>query len=271
MKKRILIILLLAALLTGCAKNADNTPALTAATEPTRPDTRTIYICTSQTLSSGGSVTRTDYILDAQNQVRQVVVYTNENETMRYEVECDANGNYIRWVNGDISSTYTYDQQGRPLLKSFYHGDTLTGSVEQVWEGNLQTALIARNGNQEQRTAYYYNESGQKIREELYQNSVLVSYAHLTLNEDGQPASQNVYLADGTLSATISYTYDGTTVTATSRDSDGNVQKNTEDTYDAHGNLTATTVFDAEGNVLTRKTNTWTPIQVPVSVPRASI
>ncbi len=266
MKKCVLVLLLLAVFLAGCAADKETSPA------PTSPsDTKTIYVCTSQTLSSGGSVTRTDYILDDRNQVRQVVVYTNGNETMRYEVESDAHGNYIRWVNGDISSTYTYDEQGRPLLKSFFHGDTLTGSVEQIWDGNLQTALIARNGSQEQRTAYYYNDNGYKIREELYQNSMLVSYSHLTLDKDGRAVSQSVYLADGTLNATVSYAYDGNTVTATTCQPDGTMQQRTEEQYDDQGNLISSTVFDAEGKVLSQKTTTWTPIQVPVDSPRASI
>lgn len=271
MKKQLFLLFLSVLTLAGCAKDTPSPTVSTSAGEPVTADTRTVYICTSQSMSSGGSVTRTDYLLDENDQVREAVVYTNGTETMRYDVECDANGNYIRWVSGDITSTYTYDEQGRPLVKTFYHGDTVTGSVEQVWDGSLQTALIARNGSQEQRTSYFYNENGQKIREELYQNSVLVSYSQLTLDEEGRAASQNVYQADGTLHSTVSYTYEGNTVTATTTLADGTVQQRAEDVYDDHGNLTATTVFDGEGNVLTQKTTTWTPIEVPLTTPRAAI
>lgn len=272
MKKRYLLLLASVLALSGCAKDSSAPPTQASdQSDPVTPDSKTVYICTSHTRTSGDSVTRTDYILDQEDRVIQVAVYTNDIETNRYDVECDEHGNYIRWISEDITSTYSYDEQGRPLGNSVYHGDTLISATEYTWEGANQTALINRNGPQEQRTAYFYNESGQKIRDEVYLDSVLVSYTHYTVGEDGRPVTQEVYQADGTLHSTVSYDYGGTGCTATTTLADGTLEGRTEYIYDDHGNLTSTTVYDSEGQLLSQTTDTWTPIQVPLDSLRASI
>ncbi|MBQ3214841.1 MAG: hypothetical protein IJB11_01845 [Oscillospiraceae bacterium] len=273
MKKKILPLLAAALLLCGCTKE----PAGAAPTEPSASstpdvfDSKTIYICTSQTRTVDGSTTRTDYILDEQNQVKEVQVFTNDALTMCYDVECDSNGNYIRWISDSMTIEYSYDEAGHPLGKTMFSGGTLISSTEYTWENGNQTALTNRNGPQEQRTLYLYNEDGQKVREEFYQNSVLVNYSHLTLGEDGRPVTQEVYLADGTLYSTVNYAYEGTDCTATTTLTDGTLDGSTQYQYDDNGNLIRTTVLDKDGNVLSETTETWIPIEVAPDSLRASI
>lgn len=268
MKKCILILLALALVLGGCAKDEDgNQPPK----ESQEPGTKTVYIRTSHTLSSSGSVTRTDYLLGEDETVEQVVISTNGTETMRYDVECDEHGNYIRWIGEHITSTFHYDGEGRPLGKSVYSGELLISSTEYTWDNGNQVGVADRNGVQEQRTAWFYNDSGHKVREELYQNGVLVNYSQITSDKDGWPTSQTVYLADGTLYSTVSYTYDGSSCTSTTTLPDGTVEQRTEYTYDEHGNLLSTTVYDGAGTMISQVTDTWKAIQVPEDSLRASI
>ncbi len=270
--KKISILLLMMLLLCACGRKTDAAPVQTAgSSDSAMSESRTVYICTSHSLTSGDSVTRTDYLLDEANQVVAVNVYTNDVQTNHYDVECDQHGNYIRWISEDMTITYDYDQQGNPLGKSIYSGEALISTTEYAWENGNQISLTNRNGPQEQRTAYFYNESGHKIREEVYLNSVLVSYTHYTVSEEGQPVTQAVYLADGTLHSTVGYVYDGPDCTATTTLSDGTVESRTVYTYDDHGNLIRTTVYDSEDNVLSQTTDTWTAIQVPPDSQRASI
>lgn len=271
MKKTAILLLTLALLLTGCNRDKNASPEPSASAQQDGPQMKTVYIRTGETRITGDSETRTDYLLDDENRVCQVVMYTNGQQTQRYDVQCDENGNYIKWVSEDISSTYTYDQLGRSLGHICYHGDTVTSSVKRIWAGQQLGELIVRNGSQETRTVYTYNDEGHKIREELYQDGVLFSYSQLSVDSDGLVTTQRVYQADGTQSATVSYTYEDKTVTATTTDPEGNVRQRKVEVYDEHNNLLETALYDSDGQLLSKETTTWTPIQVPVSVQRASI
>lgn len=275
--KKIILPMLALMLLGGCSKDAPAPTPQPSATAPAptqsqeNPESKTVYIRTSHTQTSGESVTRTDYLLDEDNLVYQVVIYTNDTETGRYDVECDENGNYVRWIGEGITSTFHYDEEGRPLGKSVYAGELMISSTQYTWENGNQVGVADTNGPQEQRTAWFYNENGQKLREELYQNGVLTKYSQITPGKDGRPLSQDVYLADGTLHSTVSYTYEGTNCTATTTLTDGTVEQRTEYTYDEQGNLLSTTVYDGEGQMISQMTDTWKAIQVPKDSPRASI
>lgn len=272
MKKTAIVLLTLAMLLSGCNRDEGTTPQPTAPVEQNQnAQMKTVYIRTGETRITGDSETRTDYLLDDENRVCQVVMYTNGQQTQHYDVQCDENGNYIKWVSEDISSTYTYDQLGRSLGHTCYHGDTVTSSVKRIWAGQQLGELIVRNGAQETRTVYTYNDEGHKIREELYQDGVLFSYSQLSVDSDGLVTTQRVYQADGTQSATVSYAYEDKTVTATTTDPEGNVRQRKVEVYDEHNNLLETALYDPDGQLLSKETTTWTPIQVPVSVQRASI
>lgn len=269
MKKRLLLLLALLLLLTGCRKND---PADTSGNgQSAQQDTKTVFIRTSHTMSSGEAVTRTDYVLGENDRVEQVVIYTNGTETTRYEVQCDEHGNYVRWIGEHLTSTFHYDEEGRPLGKSVYTGEILISSTEYTWENGNQVSVADRNGSQEQRTVWYYNDSGQKVREELYQNGILVNYSQITSGEDGLPISQTVYLADGTLRSTVSYVYDGMRCTVTTVLADGTVEKQTEHIHDEYGNLLSTTTYDGTGALISKVEDTWKAIQVPKDSLRASI
>ena len=270
MKKYGTILLLMALLLTGCKDRQEPSAQPTQAVEEAGQQTKTVYIRTSETLTTGDSVTRTDYLLE-DDQVTQVVVYTNDVETMRYDVTCDENGNYVQWVSDDIRIEYTYDSLGRLLGNTCYHGDTVTSSVKQIWGGEHLLELVARNGSQETRTVYTYNDQSQKIREELYLDGVLWGYSRLTLDDRGRFHTQTTYKADGTEDKTVHYEYDGNTATVTTTLPDGTLEHTTVEVFDDQGNLLKTTDYDSQGRQITQKTSTWTPIQVPTDCPRASV
>ena len=270
--KRLGAFLLTALLLTGC--HGDKT----VPTQPTdtvnqnqNNQLKTVYIRTSETLTSGSNVTRTDYLLGENNQVSQVVIYTNDAQTQCYDVQCDENGNYVQWVSDDIRITYAYDQMGRPLGSTCYHGETVTSSVKQIWGGENLAELVVRNGSQETRTVYTYNDAGLKIREELYLEGVLCGYSQLVHDDQGAVLTQTIYNANGTEDKSIHYVHEGNTSTATTVKPDGTVERKTVEVYDDHGNLTRTTEYDGQDRLLTEKTATWTPIQVPITIPRASV
>lgn len=271
MKKRTAILLMAALLLPGCkAKEAQPSQPAAPVEQTEDQQTKTVYIRTSETLTTGDSVTRTDYLLE-DDQVTQVVVYTNDVETMRYDVTCDENGNYVEWVSDDIRIEYTYDSLGRLLGNTCYHGDTVTSSVKQIWGGEHLLELVARNGSQETRTVYTYNDQGQKIREELYLDGVLWGYSRLTLDDRGRFHTQTTYKADGTEDKTVHYEYDGNTATVTTTLPDGTLEHTTVEVFDDQGNLLKTTDYDGQGQMTSQKTFTWTPIQVPTDCPRASV
>lgn len=274
MKKHILPILALTLLLSGCSKETPTpqpSASSPASTKPQNPEFKTVYIRTSHTQTSGESDTRTDYLLDEENLVCQVVIYTNGTETGRYDVECDENGNYIRWIGENITSTFHYDEKGRPLGKSVYAGELMISSTEYIWENGNQVGVVDSNGPQEQRTAWFYNENGQKVREELYQNGVLTKYSQIIPGEDGRPISQDVYMADGALHSTVAYRYDGMHCTTITTLTDGTVEQQAEYTYDEHGNLVSTTVYDSEGQMISQVVDVWKAIEVPKDSLRASI
>lgn len=292
MKRSIVFIAALALLLAGCGSKepaattgptqvtsppAPTTEPIIGTTRPTdgpaEPKTKTIYIRTASTSASDGAVARTEYIFDEQNLLTQVVVYTNGTETRRHSVECDENGNYIRWTSEGSRIEYSYDKSGNPLGHASYMGSALISETVYTWEGTLRTSATTRMPIQglEHRTLMTYNESGKLIRQDNYDGTVLSSYCLYTLGEDGRPTVMTTYRADGTLEKTVSYSYEGNITTGTAAGPDGQMLQYTEQIHDEHGNLLSVTAYDAEGNMLTQQTHSWMAIEVPADSLRASV
>ena len=267
MKKYWIIPLLLCLLLTGCSRNEDGeTTAPTQPMDPPSAQTKTVYVRRESTSQNGDTVTRTRYVFDDANQVCRVLTFTDQVQTQEYTVECDSNGNYILWTSGDSQIRYAYDDGGNLVSYGAYMGETLISATAYTWENGLRTEIRRTVQGAEHRTAMTYDEKGCLIRQDNYANGELTDYSVYTLGADGKPVTQSLYLADGTLSQTISYTYAGSTVKAVS--SDGSFS---EQSYDEFGNLLSDTQYDAQGNMISRQTHSWMAIEVPLNSLRASI
>ena len=134
----LITILFLLLCLTACTEEPVST---TEATTPTQAQSKTVYVHTSITQEYGSSVNRTEYLFNEQDRVSEVVVYTNGAETKRHRVECDENGNYIRWTSDGSVTEYAYDGQGHSLGVRLYINDVLISSTEYTWEGDLRTSV----------------------------------------------------------------------------------------------------------------------------------
>ena len=85
--KRLLCLMSVALLLTGCGGNPED-PA------QTQPSVKTVYVHKSITRTQGQTVGRTDYIYNDENLLTDVIVSDAEgSELQRYLVACDENGN----------------------------------------------------------------------------------------------------------------------------------------------------------------------------------
>lgn len=257
----------------GCAQKepeATQPPA----TEPTGPQTKTVWVRASQTSQTEGLVSRTEMIFDEQDRVTEVAVWVNDAESARYAVECDENGNYIRWTSHEEIQEFTYDGQGRLLSFCCYTGEVLTTGYEFAYDdsGN-RTRLTLRMDRLgvSQQTDYIYDENGHNIRQEVYLGGELSRYADCVTDEDGRILTMTGYTADGTPDLTTTYTYDGSTETQTSRTADGTVIQTIVITYDDQGNAVRTESYSGTGALLVSETTTWKAIEVPIDCPRASI
>lgn len=274
MKKLLILLLSLTILLSmaACSEDPVDTP-----TEPTQPQTKTVYVHSSVTHTHGTATSRTEYLYDDAGLLTATVVYTGEEESRRFSVTCDENGNPIRWVanvDGTESATeYTYDNEGRNLGTYIYTDGKLVTSTESTWVNGRRVSVLAKAPSQnfESRSEYTYDENGNMIRQDLYVNGQLSSYAIYTCDEQNRPVSCDSYTVDGTPSGAVAYAYDGNTETRTSYDTSLAVTQITVLTYDEHGNLLTSTTSDNAGKVLSSEVHTWKPVEVPIDSPRASV
>lgn len=255
--------------LTACA---DNPASTTEPSIPTEPLLKTVYVHTSITQEFGSTVSRTEYLFDEQDHVTEVVVYTNDVETRRHSVECDENGNYIKWISDGSVTEYTYDDQGNNLGVFQYLNGTLVSSTEYTWKNGLRTSVTTTMAAQgmTQRIVMTYDSSGHLLRQDSYTADTLNSYSIYATGEDGRIAEMTVYQPDGSLLYTSTYVWEGTTETITSTLPDGTVNQTAVLTYDEHGNLLTQEIYDSENNLISRETHTWKAVEVDPDCPRAS-
>lgn len=272
--KKLMILLLAALLLTGCAGGEDAAPT----TEPTEPAVKTVYVHGSITRTQGGTTSRTEYIYNEEDLLTDVIVSDgNGQELQRYLVTCDENGNPVRWdtsVGGAASSvTYTYDAQGHTLGTYAYTGEELMTSTEYTWSGDLRVSVTVKVAAQsfEQRTEYTYDDKGHLQRLDLYAGGELSSYSLYTTDGQGRPITGESFDPEGNATATVTYIYDGTTETRTVTDANGFLTQTQVMTYDGQGNLLSNTVSDNTGNVISSEVHTWKAIEVPAELPRAGV
>ncbi|MBQ7416004.1 MAG: hypothetical protein IJW14_03080 [Oscillospiraceae bacterium] len=270
MKKKISLLCALALMLwlTGCFRSgSDDTTA------PTEPPYKTVYVHSSITQEFGSSVSRTEYLFDQNDQVQEVVVYTNDVETKRHSVECDENGNYIRWISDGSVMEYTYDKDGHNLGMSMYIGGVLVSSTRYTWENGLRTSATTQMAaqNMTQRVQMIYDSHGHLLRQDSYTADTLSSYCIYVSDENGRVQAMTAYQPDGTFLSLSAHSWSGTTQTITTTDPDGKLIQTAVMTYDEHGNLLTHQVRNADGELVSKETHTWKAVQVDPDCPRASV
>lgn len=242
-------------------------------TVPTEPAYKTVYVHTSITQEIGSTVSRTEYIFDQNNLVKEVVVYTNDTETKRHSVECDENGNYIRWTSDGSVMEYAYDEVGHNLGMSMYIGGNLVSSTEYVWENGLRTSVTTKMAaqNMTQKVLMTYNAAGFLLRQDSYTADTLTNYSIYTTDENGRVQSMSTYLPDGTLFSVSTHNWKSDTQTVTTTDANGTVTQIAVMTYDVAGNLLTHEIYNADKELISKESHTWKAIQVDPECPRASV
>lgn len=259
--------------LAGCRKNDDNGPTQPAAEAP---GIKTVYIHESVTHTLGTTVSKTAYLYDDQMRLTEVVV-SSDQDTHHYQVTCDANGNPIRWqteIGGKISATdYAYDGLGHMVSTMVYSGEQLVTSTEQVWAGDLRMSVVAKAPaqNYENRTEYTYDDQGRMIRQDLYINGQLDSYAICQTDDSGRLVRVDSFTPEGGVMGATVHTYDGKIENRTFLDENGQIVQSMILTYDDAGNLLTSNTRNAEGKVLAGEIHVWKAIEVPEESPRASV
>lgn len=284
MKKKILALLALALVLTGCGDpETENTtdPALSVETTPPYSgEMKTVWVHESISRTDENGTSRTEYLYREDGTLSDVVMYgTDDKEQQRYKVTCDDHGNPVRWVMTvetedavmESSVEYTFDGLGRTVGTYAYTDGVLITSTENRWEGDLQTDTTIKAVTQdiEQKTAYTYDEEGLLICQDLYVDGELAAYAVCTNDEQGRVVLSQGYDLEGNPTTTVTYTYEENKETRVSTDETGKVLRTQVMEYDDHGNLIKNAVEDERGTAT--QTHTWRAVQVPVSVPRAAV
>ena len=270
----LLAAMLLALGLSACAEEPPApTQAPTVPTEPPEPQMKTVYVHAAITQEYGATVSRTEYVFDENDRVTEVIVYTNDVETKRHSVECDENGNYIRWTSDGSATEYTYDSQGHSLGVAMYIGDQLVSTTVYTWENGLRTSATTQMAGQDmtQKVLMTYGADGKLLRQDSYNADSLVGYSIYAYGQDGRISTMTTYQPDGRVDSVGTHTWSGNTQTITTTDSAGVVTQTAEMTYDEQGNLLTHTIFNAQGEQVSKETHTWKAIEVDPDCPRASV
>lgn len=265
-KLRILLAILLVACLCACG---DKTPD--DSTEDTAPTSKTIYLHSSVTQEYSTSSSRTEYVYDDQDTITHIVIYSGEEEVDRYSVECDENGNAIRWTNGETTMECSYDDRGRTLGTTVFMNGSQVSATAYIWEGDLRTGITSTGEGFESRHTFTYDEAGHLIRQDIYTNGDLAGYSICFNDDQGRINKAASYLPDGSTGSTITYTYGDDTETRTTTQPDGTVTQTTVLTYDDNGNLATSVTCDGEGNMISKEIHEWRAVTVPIDCPRAPI
>ncbi len=130
-------------------------------------------------------------------------------------------------VDGKVSesnSDYKYDKNGNVVLKlSKEDGDEYSYEYKYDKKGNIKEFVLKKNGIQQSRTKYSYDDNGNKIKEDMY-------------SRNGALAGSSVYEYDDKGNNTLNVFY-----------YNGEERQKSVYTYDEMGNLTEDVYYDEDG------------------------
>ena len=266
----LLSVLALAFGLSACGGPSEPGPA---ATDPTEPPYKTVYVHSAITQEFGSTVSRTEYVFDDMDRVTEVIVYTNDVETKRHSVQCDENGNYTKWTSDGSVMEYTYDGEGHSLGMTMYIDGQEVSTTAYTWERGLRTSAITRMAGQDmtQKVLMTYDSGDKLLRQDSYSAETLDSYSVYAYDADGRVAAMTTYHPDGSIYSIASHSWEGDTQTIITTDPVGSVMQTAILTYDEAGNLLTHTVYNLYGDQVSKETHTWKAIQVDPDCPRASV
>ena len=274
MKSRALLAALAVCLCLAACSTPEQPQSTTTA--PADPNFKTVYVHTSVTQSSATVDARTEFLYDENDLLNEVIQYSGTNQTLRYQVQCDENGNFTTWScttdKLELTIRYSYDDQGRSLGSSHFQNGELITATTYTWEDHLRTGIhvIIPGQNQERSTQYIYNSQGILVRQSIYSDGNLSRYGICTTDDENRITSVSFYLPNGAADSVNTIVYDGLVQTHTLTLPDGTVTQTTVITHDEHGNLLSTVIYDGKGEIVSSETHTWKAIQVPIDCPRAS-
>ena len=240
---------------------------------PTEPPYKTVFVHASITRESGSTVSRTEYLFDEADRVKEVVVYTNGTETKRHSVRCDEYGNYTHWTSDGYTMEYSYDSEGHSLGMSMYIDGELVSTTSYTWENGLRTSVSSSMAGQNmtQKVLMTYDSGGKLLRQDSYNADVLVNYSIYAYDTQGRVSTMTTYQPDGSLYSVGTHTWDGNCQTIVTADQNGTVMQTAVMTYDDHQNLLTHTIYNPQGNTISKETHTWKALQVDPDCPRASV
>lgn len=266
--KKITALLGALTLLCGLAACTDGGADSTA---PTEAPTKTVYVHSSVTQEFGSTVSRTEYIFDEANRVKEVIVYTNGAETKRHSVACDENGNYIRWTADGSVTEYAYDEEGHIILRTMTVDGSTVSSTSYTWENGLRTCVTTKMGDMTQTVLMTYTAAGALLRQDTYAGDNLTSYCIYAPEVNGRTKTMSTFNPDGSLQSIAEHQWEGSAQTITTTAPDGTVTQIAVLTYDDAGNLLTHEVYDGQQKLISKETHTWKAIEVDPDCPRASV
>ena len=223
---------------------------------------------TDRHADGSGSVTRISYEYDDRgNCTREAYDYGDE-VTSVYLKSYDADGNQTReerWSNGALLYTedYRYDADGNEIY-CLYVNSGVRRETTHVFTDGLLTRLCIDRGGDLDRSDYFYDTDGNRIRAESYDTDGLVETDSYTYDAAGKLLTHRYESADGGYVTDTVYTYDarglclsevwtadGHSVTTTYRyDAEGReVYKKVDSDYEGTRDVVYESSYDAYGNL----------------------
>ena len=239
--KRLLALLFCACLLVSlaaCGKDPDATPndgtngvseptndnAAASPTDPTEePDNKPKYRLLQNRIftARGNFVLTQQYHYNADGILERMSSKVNQSSA-EYTVECDSNGNPVKYASEDTTITYEYNERGQ-IIRYSYNWDYTTYTYDDngnllsadtlsvgggnetrnnIWEdGVLIKTEIIRYGIKEY-ILYAYDEEGREIKAETYNDKDELRYYTETQYEEDESTYTETTLVfdpDGTL------------------------------------------------------------------------
>lgn len=261
---------LLGALALLCGLTACNNSSADP-TGPTQAASKTVYVHSSITQEFGSTVSKTEFVFDETDRVKEVIVYTNDTETKRHSVQCDENGNYIRWTSDSSVTEYAYDEEGHTVQMTMTVDGSTVSSTTYTWENGLRTCVTTTMGDMTQTALMTYNAAGVLLRQDTYAGDNLTSYCIYAPGSDGKVKTMSTFNPDGSLHSIAQHSWEENTQTITTTATDGSVIQIALLTYDEAGNLLTHEIYDSQKNLISKETHTWKAVEVAPDCPRASV